>query len=495
MNINNWSVLSVVWFKRDLRVRDHAPLLEASQRGALIALYIYEPELLHSPEFDSSHLEFIGLSLRELSIDLERLGGRLITRIGEASAILEDLHAQTGFTHLYSHMETGNALTYARDRRVKKWSAARGVAWLELPQHGIMRGSAPRPEWKLHWDGLMRSKIAPTPLHLEPATSAQLETAGIPNAAALGLGLNLKTIQIGGSSAGYGLLETFLAGRGREYQRSMSSPEAGWDACSRLSPHLAFGTVSLREAFQRNLEQFDVYKHSDIVYAKSLQSFNRRLHWHCHFMQKLEDMPDLEFRNQNSAFDGLRESEFNRDYFAAFCEGRTGYPMIDACVRCLLATGWINFRMRALLVSFAAHHLWLHWREVGTFLARHFLDFEAGIHWSQMQMQSAVTGINTVRIYSASKQALEQDPSGAFIRRWLPELERVPLPYLHLPETLPPLLKTMLELRYPVPIVVERDAMRTATDRVYAVKRSQPARLGGVKLLTRHSRRARGRVQ
>ena len=247
-------MLSVVWFKRDLRVRDHAPLLEASQRGALIALYIYEPELLHSPEFDPSHLEFINASLTELSADLERLGGRLVTRVGEASAVLEELHAQTGFTHLYSHIETGNALTYARDRRVKKWSAARGVAWLEFAQHGILRGSAPRPEWKLHWDDLMRSPVAPTPMRLETADleTVQLETLGIPNAAALGLEPNLKTIQPGGSSAGYALLETFLAGRGREYQRQMSSPEAGWDSCSRLSPHISFGTVSLREVFQRN---------------------------------------------------------------------------------------------------------------------------------------------------------------------------------------------------------------------------------------------------
>ena len=485
---------SVVWFKRDLRVRDHAPLLEASRRGALIALYIYEPELLHSSEFDPSHLDFINASLTELAANLERLGGTLITRIGEASAVLECLHSETGFTHLYSHMETGNGLTYVRDRRVKRWASARGVAWLELAQHGIMRGSAPRPEWKLHWDDLMRSPAAPTPLRLETVNlkTANLKTLGIQPPAAFGLEPNLKTIQAGGSRAGYELLETFLMGRGREYQRSMSSPEAGWDACSRLSPHLSFGTVSLRETFQRNLEQFDVYKETDIVYAKSLQSLNRRLHWHCHFMQKLEDMPKLEFENQNRAFDGLRETEFNRDYFDGFCAGRTGYPIIDACVRCLLNTGWINFRMRALLVSFAAHHLWLHWREVGIFLARHFLDFEAGIHWSQMQMQSAVTGVNTVRMYSAVKQAVDQDPSGAFIRRWCPELVSVPLPYLHQPETLPPLLKTMLEVQYPAPIVVERDALRIARDRIYALKRSQPARLEGVKLLQQHSRKARG---
>lgn len=479
---------TVVWFKRDLRVRDHAPLLEASKRGAVIALYVYEPELLHSPEFDSSHLSFLNDSLLELSHDLERLGVRLTTRLGEATAVLEALRAEVEFDALHSFEETGNALTYARDRRVRRWCKARGIPWREWKQHGVLRGHGPRPAWPAHWDALMRAPLEPVPKRLH---GPRLESRGVLWAKELGLDSNRKDIQRGGSALGYELLESFLAHRGRDYQRAMSSPGAGWDACSRLSPHLALGTVSLREAFQRNLEQFDVYKRTDIPFARSLQSFNRRLHWHCHFLQKLEDLPALEFENQNRAFDGLREPFFNRDYFDAFCAGQTGYPLVDACIRCLLATGWINFRMRAMLVSFAAHHLWLHWREVGVFLARHFLDFEAGIHWSQLQMQSAVTGTNTVRVYSAIKQAKEQDPDGVFIRTWVPELERVPLPYLHQPETLPPLLKTMLEVHYPAPIVAEADALRVARARVHTLKQSEPSLLEAARLLALHSREAR----
>jgi deoxyribodipyrimidine photo-lyase len=480
----------VVWFKRDLRLRDHAALKAAAQHGDVTGLYIYEPEILHSPEFHPSHLEFINASLSELGRDLERIGGRLVTRVGEAVEVLERLREETGFDALYSHMETGNDITFARDRRVKRWCKSRNIGWLEVAQYGIMRGGAPRPHWATNWEGLMRAETIPAPKQLE-TLNLNLETAGILSPADLNLEPNLKIIQPGGSTAGYDLLETFLTHRGREYQRAMSSPEAGWDACSRLSPHIAFGTVSLREVFQRNLEQFDVYKRADITFARSLQSFNKRLHWHCHFMQKLEDEPELEFRNQNRAFDELREGSFNRDHFDAFCVGQTGFPIVDACVRCLLQTGWINFRMRAMLMSFAAHHLWLHWREVGMFLARHFLDFEPGIHWAQVQMQSAVTGTNTIRMYSAVKQARDQDPSGSFIRRWVPELERVPLPYLHQPETLPPLIQTMLEPCYPQPIVAEREAMKLAKDRVYALKRSAPARLEAERVLTRHSRTAR----
>lgn len=138
-------------------------------------------------------------------------------------------------------------------------------------------------------------------------------------------------------------------------------------------------------------------------------------------MQKMEDEPEIEFRNFVRSFDGLREEHWNEEYFAAWCEGRTGYPLVDACMRALRATGWINFRMRAMLVSFASYHLWLHWLRPAAFLARQFTDYEPGIHYAQFQMQSGTTGINTLRIYSPDKQLADQDPEGEFVRRWVPE--------------------------------------------------------------------------
>ena len=141
-------------------------------------------------------------------------------------------------------------------------------------------------------------------------------------------------------------------------------------------------------------------------------------------------------------------------HFAAWCEGRTGYPMVDACMRSLVATGWLNFRMRAMLVSFASYHLWLHWRETGLFLARQFLDFEPGIHWSQMQMQSGTTGINTLRIYSPAKQARDQDPQGDYVRRWVPEFGTP---------------------AYAAPIVDERVALAFAKERLYGLRKGATA--------------------
>jgi hypothetical protein len=214
--------------------------------------------------------------------------------------------------------------------------------------------------------------------------------------------------------------------------------------------------------------------------AHALRGFAGRLRWHCHFMQKLEDEPSIEFDNFARVFDGLREGDFNAAHFAAWCEGRTGYPMVDACMRSLVATGWLNFRMRAMLVSFASYHLWLHWRPTGLFLARQFLDYEPGIHWSQMQMQSGTTGINTLRMYSPTKQAKDQDPQGHFIRRWVPELARVPLPYLAEPWKMDVSVQHMagctIGVDYPAPIVDDKVAMKAAKDRMYGLRQSPAAR-------------------
>ncbi len=224
----------------------------------------------------------------------------------------------------------------------------------------------------------------------------------------------------------------------------------------------------------------------------SLASFGERLRWHCHFMQKLEDEPELETQCYVPQMEALR-GEPNPDRLDAWCAGRTGYPMVDACMRALHAGGWVNFRMRAMLVSFASYDLWLDWRPTSRFLARQFVDYEPGIHYPQFQMQSGTTGINTLRIYHPTKQARDHDPDGVFLRRWLPELEGVPLEQLATPWQ----MSSDEQLRagcvigrdYPAPIVDHAQASRAAAAAVRAVRRTEGAREAAREVLDRHGSR------
>ncbi|MEM7730960.1 MAG: FAD-binding domain-containing protein, partial [Pseudomonadota bacterium] len=180
----------------------------------------------------------------------------------------------------------------------------------------------------------------------------------------------------------------------------------------------------------------------------------------------------------------LRPEPNDPERLERFAEGRTGYPFVDACMRSLHAVGWINFRMRAMLMSFASYDLWLPWQRTGTVLARLFTDYEPGIHWTQAQMQSGETGINAVRIYSPIKQSYDQDPDGAFIRRWVPELAHLSGKDLHEPWRL-----DALPDGYPERIVDHASAAREAKSRIYTVRRQADARAEAEDVFQRHGSR------
>jgi deoxyribodipyrimidine photo-lyase len=452
-------MLEVVWFKRDLRVLDHVPLAQAAARGnPVLPLYIIEPSLLRAPDHDPCHYAFVRDSLVDLRRSLAALGQPLVIRVGEAVEVLETLSRKFPIANLWAHEETGNALTYARDRAVIRWARGRGIAFHETPSGGVVRRLKTRDGWAKNWEQRMSSPVTPAPTALQPVTD--LHPGDIPAAA------SKRSVQPGGEQTAHATLDTFLNERGHNYHREMSSPLTAFESCSRLSPHLAYGTISTRVITQRLRARIEQTEDANI--RRALRAFDARLHWRDHFMQKLEDEPAIEFHNFVRAFDGLRENDFSQERFEGWKEGRTGYPMIDACMRSLTATGWLNFRMRAMLMSFAAYHLWLHWREPGLHLARLFVDYEPGIHWSQCQMQSGVTGINTLRIYSPAKQALDHDPDGAFVRRWIPELGTD---------------------AYPQPIVDHAEAVREARAKLAAFRKRDGVREQIAEVTRKHGSR------
>ncbi len=494
---------SVVWFKRDLRLHDHTALTHAAAHGPLLCLYVIEPSVWAQPDAARQHYEFILESLRELARALKALGGRLHVRTGEVPVVLAQLHALSLFDRLYSHEETGNAVTFARDKAVARWCSTQGVTWQEVAQFGVVRRLVNRNHWHSAWVAHTTAPQLPSPapgmLHFVPSS---WRAQHVLSAQELGIdAFDPSERQRGGRSAALAVLDDFLLDRCRSYRGGISSPLSAPSACSRLSPYLAYGCVSLREVVQATeLKILQIKEHSAYI-SKGLEAFLSRLHWHCHFIQKLESEPELEWRNVHRGYDGLREPDWNPAHFSALQAGRTGWPMVDACVAMLRETGWLNFRMRAMLVSVAAYPLWLHWREVGQWLARQFLDYEPGIHWSQLQMQSGTTGINTTRVYNPVKQAQDHDPHGLFVRRWLPALRRVPDTWLFEPWRMPESVQAACGVRvsadalagapdaWPLPLVDLAEATRTAKDRLHSLRQTPSVRAAKAAIVEKHASR------
>jgi len=458
----------LLWFRRDLRVHDH-PALTAALAGheEVVPVFCFDPAILGGRHASGPRTQFLLDSLADLDGSLRARGGALVVRHGAPERELVALAEEVGATEVHASFDT---TPYAR-RRGQRMHSALERAGLELHLHaGVNVVEDARA---------LRTKIGKpytvfTPFHracLEaphrdvlPAPDrvtlpAGLDVDAVPTLEDLGLSERVRNPLPAGETAARQRLEAFLDGPVRGYGHGQN--RMGEDATSRLSPYLHFGCLSPRETLE--------WTPGD---GQGPERFARQLYWGDFYNHVIFHFPGNQREEFQERFRGTLEWPGTDEHFAAWCAGRTGYPLVDAGMRQLASEGWMHNRARLVVASFLIKDLGVDWRRGEGHFMRLLLDGDEAVNNGNWQW-IASTGTDPApyfrRLYNPTRQMETHDPKGAYVRRYVPELHAVPDDFIREPWTMPADVQLesgcTIGRDYPEPVVDHQEARQAAGER------------------------------